>query len=182
MDRKRYLCYVILIAMPIVFLLFLLALFSLPLMLVAVLALIIALGMLYRAKPELFMLPDNGPEEDRPDSRPVEPTPHAARKKAYLMLSSISASNRLCITVDQPVFVIGRGLSCQYVLDDQKVSHKHLTVEYNCSDKLCYVTDTSTNGTFLNSVRLKRNTRYALKQGDILQIASAAFSVEYVHF
>lgn len=184
MNRKRYLCYLALIAMPIVFLLVLLMIFGqVPLMLITVLLLIIAVGVLNRRRPELFApLRKEKAAPAQEGNRPTEPESHSDANHTYLMLTGINAHNSSCITVDQPYFVIGRARDCQHILSDGMVSSHHLTIEYNPGDKLCYVTDTSTNGTFLNSIRLNRNSRCALKQGDILQIAGNAYSVEYVHF
>lgn len=185
MDRKRYLCYLALIAMPVVFLLLLLVIFGLlPLALVLILLLIIGVGVLNRRKPELFapLRRDGGDIDITPPEIPSGPPPHRPERRAYLMLTGINAHNSSCITVDQPVFVIGRARDCQYILSDGMVSGHHLTIEYDSDEKLCYATDHSTNGTILNSVRLNKHARCALKSGDILQIAGIAYSVEYVHF
>ncbi len=184
MKRNRYLCYAILIALPAVFLLFLLAIYSFVLALAAVLGIIIALGVLNQRRPELFSWLRKPSSSLPPIYTPPHDSPigHDDDRRTYLMLSSTTGYNTDYIAVNRPVFVVGRARDCQHVLNDAKVSSHHLTIEYDFSDKLCYVTDNSTNGTFLNSIRLNRNARCALKQGDILQIAGNAYSVEYVHF
>ena len=40
----------------------------------------------------------------------------------------------------------------------------------------------TSNGTFLNSTKLRYGEPRPLKQGDVLQLANTAFSVEYVHY
>lgn len=185
MDRKRYICYLILISIPVVFLLLLLVIFGqLPLMLILVLLLIVALGILNRKKPEIF-----APLRGQSPITPVNPEPrtepdsHSDKGRTFLTLSSINAYSNSCITVNQPVFVIGRARDCHHIIGDGAVSSHHLTIEYDYDDKRCYVTDNdSTNGTFLNSFRLNPYTRCALKDGDILQLAGNAYAVEYVHF
>lgn len=185
MDRKRYICYLILISIPVVFLLLLLVIFGqLPLMLILVLLLIVGLGILNRKMPEIFA-PLRGTTTIIPtDPAPqTEPGSHGDKHRTFLTLSSINAYSSSCITVNQPVFVIGRARDCHHIIGDGAVSSHHLTIEYDYDDKRCYVTDNdTTNGTYLNSIRLNPYARCALKDGDILQLAGNAYTVEYVHF
>ena len=183
MNRKKLIGYTIMILIPTIFLLVILALLSFPLMLIALMLLIIAVGILYRSKPDLFALLFKK-KDDAPVliQRQKEPIQYPRHNKAYLMLIGINASHQHCITMDKVSFIIGRDATCNYVLDDPMVSRRHLTLEFHEDDGLCYVQDTSSNGTYLNSTKLRNNQSMPLKQGDVLQIANTAFSVEYVHF
>ena len=62
------------------------------------------------------------------------------------------------------------------------ISRRHLVIEYDELQKICYATDISTNGTYINGIRLKRNMRYELHQNDTLQISIESFSVEYAYY
>lgn len=183
MDRKKALCIAIACMIPVVFVLIVLAIYSVLLMLIVLLGLIVGLGMLKRKRPDLFELLAK-PQPTLPPlmDRPVEPQKHQGLQKAYMNLIGVNASNQRRITIDNSFFTIGRSADCNYQLDDAMVSRHHLTIEYDEETKQCFVTDNSSNGTFLNSVRLKHGERTALKQGDNLQIASTAFSVEYAHY
>jgi len=182
MNRKRAICYVVMMAIPVVFLLILLAIFCLPVMFLALLLLIAALGILKQRRPAFFEALKKRDETMPPlTPRTTDPIKHANVKKSYMMLIGLNSPN-LQITVDDVVFTIGRARACNFVLDDPMVSRRHLSIEYNDADKTCYIIDHSANGTFLNSERLRKEMRCALKQGDNLQIASTIFTVEYAHY
>ena len=56
---------------------------------------------------------------------------------------------------------------------NSKISRTHLTFtpEFNENGRLkVFVVDRSTNGAWLNNARLKKNTRYQLKSGDMLSL------------
>lgn len=183
MNRKKAIGYAVACMIPVVFLLIVLAIYSLPLMLIVVMLMIIALGILKKRKPELFWWLAK-PEPTLPPlmDRPVEPHKHQSLQRAYMILIGVNASGQRRITVDNSFYTIGRSSDCNFVIDDEMVSRHHLTIEYDEESKLCFVTDNSANGTFLNSARLNSGERTPLKQGDNLQIASTAFSVEYAHY
>lgn len=184
MTRKKAVSLLIAASVLILFIIILLAVFCFPLVFVFLLLLVMGAGMLKRRKPAFFaaLRKPRGPLAP-PVDRPTDPLKHGNQKKTYLMLVGLNTSNKHRITVDNSHYTIGRDDTCNFVLkDDELISRRHLIIEYNAEENLCYVRDTSTNGTLLNNVRLKRNVSSPLHHGDILQIAGTIFSVEYVHF
>ena len=186
MDKRRRRLTLALIIVPLVFLLFLLGVLLGPIVpLLLLLALTTALGILYRAKPELFEKLFPKKEQGVPSIRsvPSEPLRHEDIQKTYLELASISASGGPNIVMDSTPFTIGRDATCDYAMDNPEVSGHHLRLEFREEDRICFVTDlNSTNFTYLNTERLPANTPRSLHQGDILQIANEAYQVEYAHF
>ncbi|MCX4027679.1 type VI secretion system-associated FHA domain protein TagH [Endozoicomonas sp. SM1973] len=75
---------------------------------------------------------------------------------------------------------IGRSASCDWVLPDKlrHLSGKHLSVSYH--DGAFYLTDTSTNGVFINGSAepLGRGNQYQLRHGDRIQLADYEMVVE----
>ena len=146
------------------------------------LATVIVLGIVNRKRPQLFAaLRKPKPATDlayvpAPDFRP------SSSRRSYMMLVSLSHGSRQQITINSSPFIIGRAADADFCISDNYVSNRHLMIEYVPEEKLCYVTDISTNGSYLNSVRLQNNVRRPLHQGDTLQIAGLLFRVEYVHF
>lgn len=186
MNKKKL--YVILGAVPLAFILFLIALkFKLPGMLLAVIILVIIVGILYRTKPELFsgLKYEKKPEPDLYSNRGLssEPIRHDSNKKTYLELTSVNASSSRSIIMEKAVMIVGRDKSCDCTLDNPEVSGRHLRLEYREADNLCYAIDLgSTNHTLLNGIQLVKDEPRVIKQGDILQIANEAYQVEYAHF
>lgn len=184
MTRKKAISLLIAAIMLALFILILLAVFCFPLVFVFILLLVVGAGMLNRRKPAFFAaLRKPQPSLAPPVDRPTDPIVHGNQKKTYLMLVGLNTSNKHRITVDNSHYVIGRDESCNFVLrDDDMISRRHLIIECNDEDNTCYARDISTNGTSLNNKPLKRNVSTPLHQGDVLQIASTIFTVEYVHF
>ena len=111
----------------------------------------------------------------------LQPTFFAARR-SYMMLVSLSHGSSQQITINASPFVIGRAPESDFCISDNYVSNRHLVIEFVDEENRCYATDVSTNGSYLNSVRMQNNVRRPLCQGDTLQIAGLLFRVEYVHF
>ncbi len=153
-------------------------------LLITVLLVIIGLGILNRKRPDFFAaLKKKRPDKPDYSSVRMEVGPRQASKRTYMMLVGLNAYNQYRVTINESPFTIGRDKSCSFQLDNDQVSNHHLTINFNEEDKLCYITDNnSSNGTFLNSVRLPARQKKALHQGDSLQIAGIIFSVEYVHY
>ncbi|MGI8857294.1 MAG: FHA domain-containing protein [Thermomicrobiales bacterium] len=68
--------------------------------------------------------------------------------------------------------VIGRGSTSDLVLDDTQVSRAHATV--NAENGAVVVTDTSSNGTFVNGARQQR---MVLRDGDQVRVGGTTFAV-----
>ena len=186
MNRKQVISLLIAIMVPLVFLLILLAIFSFPLMLLCVLLLVIAVVIIKTKFPDLYnsVLEALSKNKEKATDAPEPPKPFPAHtsQKAHMTLIGVSAYNRKSIVINSDSFTIGRDPSCDLVLDNIYISKRHLTITFDETDKLCYVMDHSTGGTFLNSERLPKNQRRALKQGDTLQIANVAYTVEFAHY
>ena len=99
-----------------------------------------------------------------------------------MMLVGITNGLGQQITVNGSPFVIGRAPESDFCIADEYVSSRHLVIDYAAEENRCYATDVSSNGTYLNSVRMQNNVRRPLYQGDTLQIAGLLYRVEYVHF
>lgn len=183
MNKKRAVWYAIAIMIPVIFILVLLALFSLPLMLLALLLFICVLGIIKSKCPGMFAAFSHEDEHlhyvPQSSGKVVAPVQHT-----FMTLTSLNVSSANNILVNKPAYVIGSGRDCDYMLSDPQhfISRRHLVIEYDDFQKLCYATDISTNGSYINGVRLNRNMRYELHQNDTLQIANESFSVEYAYY
>lgn len=187
MNRKQAISLLIAIIVPLAFLLVLLAIFSFPMMLFCVLLLVIAVAVIKTKFPDHYNMMVTALQKHKDDVPQHKQHSQTANKhinlqKAHMTLIEVNASNRKSIVINSNSFTIGRNPSCDLVLDNRSVSNCHLTITYNETDKLCYVMDQSTNGTFLNSEKLRKNQRHVLKQGDTLQIANIAYTVEYANY
>lgn len=183
-GRKIAVSILITVLIPAIFVFVLLFLFKLfwviPFYLLAI---IIAAGIVNRKRPEFFRAlrkPKKPSLLDLP--KPAEFSHSSAKRRAYMMLVSISNAANQQITINSSPFVIGRASTSDFCIADGYVSSRHLVIEFNPESKLCYATDVSTNGSYLNSVRMQNNVRRPLHHGDTLQIAGLMFRVEYVHF
>lgn len=68
---------------------------------------------------------------------------------------------------DSPV-VLGRGPDSPLMLAGTGISRDH--VRLHCEGEVVWVTDLSSNGTWINGRRLTRGQSYALKAGDAVQL------------
>ena len=183
MSKKRAIWFAVAFSIPVIFILVLLALFSIPLMLIGILIVICVLGVLKTKCPSLFAAFSGEDQQlqyfQHNSGKSVAPVQHT-----FMTLSSLNVSSANNILVNSTPFVIGSGRDCEYVLPDPQhfISRRHIVIEYDEFQKTCYVTDISTNGSYINGIRLKRNMRYELRQNDTLQIANESFSVEYAYY
>ncbi len=66
---------------------------------------------------------------------------------------------------------IGRQVGNDLLLDDQRISRRHVKIE--CSDEACHITDLgSSNGTTVDEERLHPNVPVQLKPGSVVRIGS----------
>ena len=149
------------------------------------LALILAAGILHKSRPDFFAaLKIKKKKGDDPGAvEPPRPTsPSGSSRRSYMMLVPLSHMSSHQITINSSPFVIGRDQDSDFCIPDNYVSGRHLVIDYYEGEGLCYATDVSTYGSYLNSVRMPTNTPQPLHQSDTLQIAGLMFRVEYVHF
>lgn len=181
MSRK-YIVYLILGLIPVLFLLFLLAMVNVLAMLLAIAALLSGLLLLKRKKPEWFRRAKK--QETSLISQPswkVEPP--SVKPKVYMVLSGREYIGAQRIQVNKPSYTIGREADNDFCIDSRRVGRHHFRIEYEPAEDICYAVDNgSVNGTFLNSERMVAGQRYRLIQGDRIRIDDREFQVEYAKY
>ena len=72
------------------------------------------------------------------------------------------------------ILTVGRDYSCDIHINDSSdiVSRNHATIEVGRCDKY-FIIDTSSNGTYVNGIRIPAHQRYELKRGDEVSLAHA---------
>lgn len=84
---------------------------------------------------------------------------------------------RYSIPIDKDPFFIGRKQDCHLILQGKDVSRTHAKIFSN--ESFLFIKDLdSTNGTFINTVRIQHETR--LKSGDIIQFGSIEFKIRQI--
>jgi pSer/pThr/pTyr-binding forkhead associated (FHA) protein len=71
-------------------------------------------------------------------------------------------------------YTIGRGDECQILIQDntQRVSRSHATLKVSGYGKM-FIADHSSNGTFVNGVKIASNIDFPVKRGDTISFANA---------
>ena len=187
MNRGKLIAYIILGSIPVVFVLFLLAMVNVLLMLAALIALLGALLLIKQKKPEIFAMLAR-PKEEQPvigggSTRDHAGPPSPPKSQVYMVLTGREDFGARRITVNKNTYYIGRAKDNDFVIDGDRISRRHLRIEYNSVENTCYAIDAdSANGTFINGERMIAGQRYRLLQGDQLMIDDRAFVVEYAHY
>lgn len=75
---------------------------------------------------------------------------------------------------DGETLVLGRDPAmCSIVLEDHNISRQHCSVRYSSAEGKYYVTDLSSNGTFLeDGVRLQPQTEFAMERGERIYLSN----------
>lgn len=75
---------------------------------------------------------------------------------------------------DGETLVLGRDPAmCSIVLEDHNISRQHCSIRYSSADGKYYVTDLSSNGTFLeDGVRLQPQTEFAMERGERIYLSN----------
>ncbi|MBQ9199141.1 MAG: FHA domain-containing protein [Lachnospiraceae bacterium] len=83
----------------------------------------------------------------------------------------------LVVSSDKEELVIGRGKrECDYRLDKEQISRIHACI--SVKDRYIYIEDkNSTNGTYVNSIKLKAYEKIKINAGDIVRLANEEFFV-----
>jgi pSer/pThr/pTyr-binding forkhead associated (FHA) protein len=89
-----------------------------------------------------------------------------------LVVSAGSDAPRAFELAERRRTVIGRELGCELVLEDQRVSRRHAFIELVNGQHLLRDLGSS-NGTFLNGLRVNAGHAFALREGDIVEIGNA---------
>ena len=115
------------------------------------------------------------PEVIKDPKLPLTPEPQPPRHPhPYIVIVS---GDNAGTTVDIPVdrgLVVGRTRNYAQVIfeQDEFISKKHCEVYYDSIEDALYVTDYSTNGTWVNGYRLNRNQVYAVEKGSMVVLAN----------
>lgn len=102
----------------------------------------------------------------KPAAVPPGKIPSQAPARGLLVVLE-GPAQRPSLPLTGGVLVLGRNRSCALVLDDPAVSSNHASLAW--FGGAWVLSDASTNGTFVNGVRIQRQ---ALRPGDVIQIGS----------
>ncbi|KAJ3130197.1 hypothetical protein HK098_005444 [Nowakowskiella sp. JEL0407] len=85
--------------------------------------------------------------------------------------ASLSSDNSPTVSINPDSTIsFGRSQECTVILEEKRISSAHceITAENEDSEYYAYITDLSTNGTFINGKRLVKDKRCKLKSGDVI--------------
>ncbi|MBR2942905.1 MAG: FHA domain-containing protein [Clostridia bacterium] len=101
-----------------------------------------------------------------------------------LVLCSVNAPKEQRIPLNRKKLIIGVAEGCDMVLPrDAGVSRVHAKIYFNEEDRQFYVQDQgSSNGTYLNEVRLRKDTPKILYKGDSLRFATAMYTIKSAYY
>jgi pSer/pThr/pTyr-binding forkhead associated (FHA) protein len=95
-----------------------------------------------------------------------------------VVLSGAEPSPDLSLTLDAPRLVIGRGEGCDVRLPDPSVSHRHASIRQRGGEHVL-LDENSTNGTFMDRVRLPPQTPRALRSGERVRLGRVWLEVRF---
>ncbi|MEW5883199.1 MAG: FHA domain-containing protein [Armatimonadota bacterium] len=104
---------------------------------------------------------------------PGDATPTDSPRRAFRLVGD-------GVALDVPgegEYVLGRDAACDLPITDATVSRRHATLSVR-EGALLIRDDGSTNGTYVNGVRLEANTEHPLQPGDKLQVGFVKLRVE----
>ena len=103
------------------------------------------------------------------DSSSTLPLPE--NKKAHLCLVPHSGSRfKAPIYIFKDLFTFGRKETCSFQILDQRLSAIHCKLEIKLASGEVYLTDMSSNGTYLNREIIGKGKRVQLLDGDSLDL------------
>lgn len=102
------------------------------------------------------------------------PVTHGKIPHPYIVI--ISGDNE-GMTIDMPLdrgVIVGRTKNYAQIIfkQDEFISKKHCEVYYDSLEDLIYITDLSTNGTWVNGYKLNRNQIYSVNKGSVVTLAN----------
>lgn len=101
----------------------------------------------------------------------VDAAPRSVRRYGVFTVADGHDAGRVLVIPFGKPSSFGREAECTFTFDDDSLSRSHATVVNAGPDY--YLTDTSTNGTFINDVRVSKTTQ--LRDGDRVQLGQATF-------
>lgn len=117
----------------------------------------------------------------QPDTTEVEEVqPHPVKKVQPIVkprvgqvvcTKGISVGQGLMLPEDKKVIVGKSTRNANFVISNQKISNVHCSIRYNATRNTYTVKDHSTNGTYVNKVRLPKDTAMEYPAGTILSFA-----------
>lgn len=160
----------------------LLAIFQPLLMLVGVLLLVVIIGLLWKLRPKLFdwlRKPQATGAGSKGGAQPVE-----KKYAPNLVLVAENVASGKQITVDQPVFTIGRDAGCNYcIANAADISRVHATFRYDGKGTAWYIKDNNShNGTYVNGVKLVSGVPKRVNNGDFIQLGTIRFTAQLAHY
>lgn len=125
---------------------------------------------------ELPFRPRASPEPDI--ESPLSVKTAAPQTSRWRLLGDATRSGEMSeVAIEQSPFSVGRNATHRLVLPFPGVSSTHAALRLNGSEELWVEDLASTNGTWVNGLRIERPTRLA--HGDVVQFGEVAFSVEW---
>ncbi|MDX2100375.1 MAG: FHA domain-containing protein [Leptolyngbyaceae cyanobacterium bins.59] len=91
---------------------------------------------------------------------------------AYLITNLLDGISQTLLQ-PQMVWTVGRNRQVAIALYDKGLSRRHAVIQYISRKGFCLIDLNSTNGTYVNNVRIKH--RHLLIDGDCVQMGSTAF-------
>src|SRR5271166_3058934 len=95
-----------------------------------------------------------------------------------VVLSGAEPSPDLCLTLDAPRLVLGRGDGCDVRLPDPSVSHRHASIRQRGGEHVL-LDENSTNGTFMDRVRLPPQTPRVLRSGERVRLGRVWIEIRF---
>ncbi len=86
-----------------------------------------------------------------------------------LLSGAQEGSSDLSLTLDAPRLVVGRGEGCDVRIPDASVSHRHASIRQRGGEYVL-LDENSSNGTFMDHVRLPPQTPRALRSGERVRV------------
>lgn len=108
---------------------------------------------------------------------------HSEQEKKNLPYLSVIHNGNVVhqwnIPKDELIIIGSNSKFCGIVIsEDRIISKQHMIIKYDSYSNTFRVTDISTNGTFINDIRLKKNQEYEVKPGTIISVVSKKHCIE----
>lgn len=183
MTKGRCIGFLVIASMMYVVLLAMLLFINAGLMIVVIMGTALAIAGLWRFRPQTFSFMHCL----RRQEKVVPSMDEFVNKEVFLsdlMLCSVDAVKAHTIPLNRKKLIIGVAEGCDIVLPrDAGVSRVHAKIYFNEKDRQFYVQDQgSSNGTYLNEVRLRKDSPKILCKGDTLRFATATYAVKSAYY
>lgn len=184
MSRKQAICYLVILSVLILAALVLLGIFQVWLMLLAILLLVTAAGLLLRYKPQLFSALKKPPKQSAASLSPGGVPPHKTDYVPNLILVAGNLPSAGQITVNKPVFTMGRDAGCDFCITSAPdISRVHVTIRYDRKTAASYIVDNNShNGTYVNGKKLAPGKPKRINNGDFIQLGTVRFTAQVAHY